>query len=233
MKDTQDTHEFLLQQDTEQTPRLPRDTFSSGFHHELTKRKRAYTVLAVMIGIMGMLIILAYDGNDEVFIVLLVLLLLLGVPVTLYMFVSSTLLSHNNKLLMLKLLVAEDPGLDSAKWDTVAAKSNWNFHNSDPSMTPYFFYDGDACLTYFRENMLQPYSRAQVAEGSNGTSLTTEGTEGTNGTPNRPHLVLPSIKDDPELGPWTKIAVERYLAHLEASIQELVNPQGTTTTTEN
>ncbi|SCU89800.1 LAFA_0E21000g1_1 [Lachancea sp. 'fantastica'] len=215
MKDAQTS---LLEQDAEQTPRLPQDIFPSYFRYELFQRKGAYYALAAEIAGVGLVIFMLLLGANKVACgVLGFLLAFVGLPVTVCLFVGSTLLTDNHKLLMLKMLVAEDPGMDSEKWNTIAAKLNRAFHALDPSISPYFFYNGGACLSFFRANMLRIYSYTRSIDD--------------NGTPGVVPLALrqpspalprtPTIMDNLELGPWVTAAVQKYLAHIDASIQEL------------
>ncbi|SCU80480.1 LANO_0B00254g1_1 [Lachancea nothofagi CBS 11611] len=63
--------------------------------------------------------------------------------------------SAANRLALVKFIASLKPGIDMRDWDVVAARMNSIMHRSSSLVTPYFFYDGKACYSYFRSTYLQ------------------------------------------------------------------------------
>lgn len=59
------------------------------------------------------------------------------------------------------------PGIETKERDIIAAKMNPVFYSKFPSAKPYFFYDGEACHSFFTKFYLKPYLKSKNADNSN------------------------------------------------------------------
>lgn len=73
---------------------------------------------------------------------------------------------HCNSLSFLGEVVKFKPGLDTNKWDHIAARLNKIFHNNDSYITPYFFYDGSDCASCFKRWYFDPYTKEHNSDAA-------------------------------------------------------------------
>ncbi|GAV56446.1 hypothetical protein ZYGR_0CV00100 [Zygosaccharomyces rouxii] len=72
-----------------------------------------------------------------------------------------------NSISFLVEIVKIQPGLDTDKWDLIASLLNRIFHNNDDNITPYFFYDGSNCASFFKSWYFDPYTKETESDTAN------------------------------------------------------------------
>ncbi|SCU87879.1 LANO_0D00364g1_1 [Lachancea nothofagi CBS 11611] len=144
--------------------RLPRDMFRSRLQYEMVRHRVVLISLGFELAVFAFLFHLGLQAENlgiEIVIIVPVLMLApLVVAVTgvmTYRVVRRKVAALANKLRFMKEIMTVKPGIEMREWDVIAARMNPVFYRSSSLVTPYFFYDGESCYSYFRSTYLQPY----------------------------------------------------------------------------
>lgn len=136
-------------------PVLPRDIFSNRFSYYIVTNKITSGFIFCEAFLVAVLVLLNIHNLFA-----LVLILIFG---SLFMYFTGFIawlltnkLTEANEMILLKEVTTARPGLNMKKWCLIAKKLNPRIFGNDPSATPYFFYDGNACVYYFKRRFLKP-----------------------------------------------------------------------------
>lgn len=154
---------------------LPRDIFTNKLQYFVTRQRTLLFALSVELATCAFLIYLAHkceDPDSRIGITIIVV----GTGF-LFVFVTAISISEAvlkqgtipaNKLQLMKEIATVRPGIDTKDWDLIASRMNPVFYNNSSWVTPYFFYDGDTCYSFFRTYYLKPYKKSVDADNTNG-----------------------------------------------------------------
>lgn len=158
---------------------LPRDKFNSRFRYGIITRKcLVFYILSCTLVICACSIWIIIAGAQLIPILIFILcpvpMALLGVVI--YHegrnnWVNNVRINTQNTLSLLREVVRVKPGLDATKWDTIAARLNKIFYANDSAATPYFFYDGFECSTFFKTWYFGPSVRGRESGTATGSQL--------------------------------------------------------------
>ncbi|KAM3163170.1 hypothetical protein ACU8KH_01629 [Lachancea thermotolerans] len=155
--------------------KLPRDIFLNKVQYFVTRQRTLLTALSMELAICAFVIYLADKcGNPDVLPVTTIIVVLVGfffvlvAAISIPEAVSKQGTIPTNKLQLMKEIATVRPGIDTKEWDLIASRMNPVFYNNSSWVTPYFFYDGDSCYSYFRTYYLKPYKKSVNADNTNG-----------------------------------------------------------------
>lgn len=191
-------------------PVFPRDIFSNRFIYNIATHKVTSTIIFCEILLIVVLVLLN-THNDIALAGISALgfsLLLVNGIIVSNMSERFIVLGEANELALLKEVTTVKPGLDMIKWDLIASELNLVIKQNSSS-TPYFFYDGEACVDYFKKRFLDPYFKRK--EKRDAASQQVGSSEGQS---------TPVACD--QLDPFVERAVTAYEESLEAYWNELM-----------
>lgn len=158
----------------DQNLRLPRDIFLNRLVYEISRHRASVTVVGLELALCAFLIHSASRSNDrEIFGMAIGLTPSLGFLIITLTIIRMQLTLNGcgtalaNKLQFIKEIATERPGIEMKEWDSIASRMNPVFYKNSPFATPYFFYDGEACYSFFRKFYLKPYLKSKNADNSN------------------------------------------------------------------
>lgn len=93
-------------------------------------------------------------------IILLITCILFGINV------SGLLHTAAYKLQFLREVEMVKPGIDMRKWDFIAAKMNANLYQNNSLISPYYYYNGEACYCFFKAKYLLPHLERKGANST-------------------------------------------------------------------
>lgn len=156
----------------DQNPSLPRDVFPNRFRYSLTRHKTLDTAMGLELAGCGLAIFFASQTKDEtvafaaITITFVIGALVFGATLA-YITDRGYNLSRANTIQFMKEIATIRPGIDASEWDTIAARMNPILYESDSLATPYFFYDGESCYSFFKYTYLDPYLRRKNPDSVN------------------------------------------------------------------
>ncbi|CAR21790.1 KLTH0B10230p [Lachancea thermotolerans CBS 6340] len=158
----------------DQNLRLPRDTFPNRFLYEISRHR------TFVIAVSSELILYAFSiyrgltskDRDIGFLIALFMIVLGSTGIILTGIITICLLNDcgtdpSNTLHFMKEIVAVGLQMEMREWDIIAARMNRVFYLNNSWATPYFFYDGEACHSFFKNYYLKHYSRGEKTSGTN------------------------------------------------------------------
>ncbi|SCU85391.1 LAMI_0C11100g1_1 [Lachancea mirantina] len=136
----------------------PRQIFRNHVHHLWASRKLPVTFLLLHYLGSCSLLSFGFATNSCTFVLLACvgLVTFVGASFLLNPFRS---LSVRDKMLLMEEVLKENPRLDREKWEKVAVQSNYAMHEEGSRKNPYFFYDGDECMTFFQHTLLTSFTK--------------------------------------------------------------------------
>ncbi|SCU84062.1 LANO_0C00276g1_1 [Lachancea nothofagi CBS 11611] len=149
---------------TDEDLRIPRDVFRSRFRYGMVRHRLVLISLGLELAVIAVLIHMGFQADDKddrigitIFVILAGSVVMLSTGVITYCVVRGRAATLTNKLGFMKEIATVKPGIEMREWDIIAARMNPILHRSSSLLTPYFFYDGESCYSYFRSTYLQPY----------------------------------------------------------------------------
>ncbi|SCU84490.1 LAME_0C09648g1_1 [Lachancea meyersii CBS 8951] len=153
----------------DQAPRIPRDIFPSRFQYNLTRHRTSLTVIGLELAVCTFAIMLACKTKDRNKIVLATLSTVglggFAVIITALLIsdkMRKLTVTRTNTIQFMKEVATIRPGIETQEWDVIAARMNLVFYSGNSSVTPYFFYDGESCYSFFKTAYLLPYLRRKT-----------------------------------------------------------------------
>ncbi|SCU82643.1 LAME_0C02212g1_1 [Lachancea meyersii CBS 8951] len=157
-----------------QTQGLPRDVFRSRFQYFLTRYRTSLTAIGIELAVYAFTTILSRLTKDtDVIIAVALITVIIGIivvvatPLIVSDMIHKRTMTRTNTVQFMKEIATVKPGIEAQEWDVVAARMNSVFYSSDSLTTPYFFYDGEACYSYFKNVYLLPYLKRKDSSTSN------------------------------------------------------------------
>ncbi|SCU87885.1 LANO_0D00386g1_1 [Lachancea nothofagi CBS 11611] len=200
--------------------RLPRDIFRSRLQYEMVRHWVVLISLGLELAVIVFFIHLGLQADrrgDKIglsfFAVFLGSIVMVSTGFITYYVVRGKGTSLTNKLAFMKEIAMVKPGTEMREWDIIAAKMNPVFYCSSSLVTPYFFYDGESCYSYFASDYLQPFLDKKSFQGTNNTANDT-----TNNTANL--TLVPSVD---VTQPFIELAVKAYEEKAKEDWQRIVN----------
>ncbi|SCU79994.1 LADA_0B04456g1_1 [Lachancea dasiensis] len=162
--------------------KIPRDVFRSKLRWFCTRHRLVLSVLGVELGLALLCAQFAIQSQleteDRALVLVVIGLLVIIFGLLSFAIAHGAIVSRShartNKIAFMREIIRAKPGIDASSWDTIAATINPIFYASSSSLTPYFFYDGEACYNYFRNTYLQPYLRRMERSSKNEGSPTNQ-----------------------------------------------------------
>ncbi|SCU77337.1 LANO_0A00100g1_1 [Lachancea nothofagi CBS 11611] len=148
---------------SDQHLRLPRDIFPNKFQYEIIRHRAVLLLLSSELVLCSFLFYMGLQANEGAKLVISVFVVFGGSVAT---FITCTMTYYAaldrpktaaNRLALVKFIADLKPGIDMREWDVIAARMNLSMHRSSSLVSPYFFYDGESCYSYFRSCCLVPF----------------------------------------------------------------------------
>lgn len=150
--------------------RLPRDVFHNWFQYEVVRHKFyfAVAVIQVILFIISTHNFFQAQKNANKILTITGAVYLSSVVIyftglIFFQVERGFVTTAANKVQFLKELITIRPGIDMIEWDILATKANTIFYNESVLTSPYYFYDGASCYSFFRFIFLLPYLRRKEA----------------------------------------------------------------------
>ncbi|CUS22829.1 LAQU0S07e01068g1_1 [Lachancea quebecensis] len=155
--------------------RLPRDIFSNKLQYLVTRHMTPLIAIGIELAVCAFLIYLAhkcaYRNNRAGITAIIVtigsfVILITAISIEVAILNEGTI--PTSKVQFMKEIAISRPGIDAKEWDYIALKMNSVFYNNSSWVTPYFFYNGNSCYSFFRAYYLKPYKKSTDAGNTNG-----------------------------------------------------------------
>lgn len=150
-------------QEDDQSLTLPRDIYPNKFLYQISRHRAPLFATSLELVLCTLLIRYFMKKNDSsARFEAVSSVVSFGLPLGLSLFSGMVHLVHNcgkapvNRVRFMEEIIAVEPGTETRKWDSIAARLNAIFYSNNSLATPHFFYDGNACYFYFRLHYVRP-----------------------------------------------------------------------------
>ncbi|CCK69651.1 DUP/COS family protein KNAG_0C05530 [Huiozyma naganishii CBS 8797] len=155
---------------------LPRDIYKSKTRHYIHELLHiSYFKIGVLIYVLFLTstVLMVQDTREYVLSAFMIIICAVGaVAIVVFIFRYHYLIrvfNSNTKILFLGEVVKHRPSLDPESWNAIADRMNQQFYSTEEWSTPYYFYDGQSCLEFFRSFVIGPKCNTQtLAQFANG-----------------------------------------------------------------